>query len=125
MSTTKVFSQKWVTAALLIAILIILFGGYFLRRKWERDRAKKYVFVEVRAFQGPLGWGYDILQDKKVYIHQDIIPVLPGKQGFQTKEEALAVGRKVLERLQHQQLPDVTLKDLQEAGIDTNKSLNP
>jgi len=125
MSTTKAGSQKWVTVALLIAIAGILAGGYWLRRKWEREREKDYTFVEIRTFQGPLGWGYDILQDKKLYIHQDIIPVFPGRHGFRTKEEALTIGKKVLEKIRRQQLPDITSEELKEAGIDTIKISNP
>ena len=118
---TNFLSQKWLTVCLSIGILIALAGGYWLRQKKE----KEYVFVELRAFPTPSGWGYDILQDKQVYIHQDIIPVIGGKRSFQTKEQALAIGRRVLDRLNKKQLPDVTLQDLKEEGIDTNQTKNP
>jgi uncharacterized protein DUF4907 len=118
---TKFLSQKWLTACLIIGIGIAAVGGYWLRQK----RDKEYVFVEVRAFQTGSGWGYEILKDKQLYIHQDIIPVLSGTHSFPTKEKALAIGRRVLDRINRKQLPDVTLQDLKEEGIDTIQTKSP
>jgi hypothetical protein len=115
---TKPSFQNWLTAGLILAIGIILSGGYYLRNKKD----KEYVFVELHTFHSPLGWGYDILADKKVFIHQDIIPVLPVRKGFRTEQDALTIGRKVLDRINKKQLFDVTRQDLKEVGIDTLSS---
>lgn len=112
---TKPSFQNWLTAGLILAIGIILVGGYYLRNK----KGNEYVFVELHTFQTPLGWGYDILADKKIFIHQDIIPVLSSKQGFRTEQDARTIGRKVLDRINKKLLYDVTPQDLKEIGIDT------
>jgi hypothetical protein len=121
----KLLSQKWVTVFLIIAIGLALAGGYWLKKKRERESNKAYMQLELQAIQTASGWGYDITADKKLYIHQDIIPVWPGRHSFRTKEQALTIGRKVLDRINRKQLPDVTLQDLEEAGIDTIQTKNP
>jgi Domain of unknown function (DUF4907) len=121
----KLLSQKWVTVFLIIAIGLALAGGYWLKKKREKERNKDYVQLELQAIQTPSGWGYDITADKKLYIHQDIIPVWPGRHSFRTKEQALTIGQKVMDRVSRKQLPDVTLQDLEEAGIDTIQTKNP
>ena len=121
----KLLSQKWVTVFLIIAIGLALAGGYWLKKKREKERNKDYVQLELQAIQTASGWGYDITADKKLYIHQDIIPVWPGRHSFRTKAQALTIGRKVMDRVSRKQLPDVTLQDLEEAGIDTIQTMNP
>ena len=121
----KLLSQKWVTVFLIIAIGLALAGGYLLKKKREKERNKDYVQLELQAIQTASGWGYDITADKKLYIHQDIIPVWPDRHSFRTKEQALTIGRKVMDRINRKQLPDVTLQDLEEAGIDTIQTKNP
>ena len=121
----KLLSQKWVTVFLIIAIGLALAGGYLLKKKREKERNKDYVQLELQAIQTASGWGYDITADRKLYIHQDIIPVWPGRHSFRTKEQALTIGRKVMDRINRKQLPDVTLQDLEEAGIDTIQTKNP
>jgi hypothetical protein len=121
----KLLSQKWVTVFLIIAIGLALAGGYWLKKKREKEKNRDYVELELQAIQTPGGWGYDIMADKKLYIHQDIIPVWPGRHSFRTKEQALSIGQKVMDRINRRQLPDVTLQDLEEAGIDTIPTKNP
>lgn len=75
------------------------------------------VFVQAQAIQTALGWGYNITVDNKIYIHQEFIPGIAGKHGFKTKEEALMVGRKVIEKISSNQLPTITQQDLKEMGI--------
>ena len=65
----------------------------------------------------PLGWGYDILTNGHPYIHQDRIPDIRGEYGFQSKEEALAVGKKVYDRLLANQIPMVSVDELRQLHV--------
>ena len=106
--------RKWmVTGILLVLTAGTLFGGYYWRKKWEKDHVK----VTLRPIHTVYGWGYDIWTDKSRYIHQDIIPGIPGIYGFRTKEEALAVGQLVYDRLISGKLPVVTSEDLDSLKI--------
>ena len=61
--------------------------GIRRRDQWKKD----HMLVELRAIRTPKGWGYYILTDGKVFVHQNIIPAIPGEHGFRTKEDALKV----------------------------------
>ena len=103
---------------LFIIVGVILLGAvaytiYF----FEYKKKSNYVFVQVRAIQNTNGWGYEILTDGKVYIRQDFIPAIPGRRSFETKEQALAVGNKVLYKIEHQQMPVITPAELKEMNI--------
>lgn len=64
-------------------------------------------------FKSACGWGYDILVEDKLFIHQESVPSLTGHQGFATREMAEKAAALVLEKLQQKQLPSLTNKDLQ------------
>jgi len=69
------------------------------------------------------GWGYKINLGVKTYIYQDIIPAIPGKHIFQSKEDAQKVGNLMVARMKQTGggLPEISkqdLLDLQIAGIE-------
>ena len=97
---------------------IILLGGigysiYFFGYKRKHD----YVFVQVRANQLKSGWGYEILTDGKTFIKQNFIPAVQGRHSFQTKEQALLVGHKVVDKIEHKLSPTITIDELKEMNI--------
>ena len=53
----------------------------------------------------------------KFYIHQDYIPAIPGKQGFKSPEDALLVGKRVIQKISRNEIPAITEEDLIELGI--------
>jgi len=108
--TIKKKHHRYIALVFLAGLLVPL---YFTFRSSNQDK----VFVEPQAIQTSLGWGYDILVDHKPYIHQEIIPAITEKKGFKTKEEALLVARRVIEKMSTNQLPTITLDDLKELGI--------
>lgn len=109
------FFRKWGVALLLLIGLGIVVGYSINRRKqWK----KEHVYVELKAIQTPKGWGYDILTDGKIFIHQDIVPAVSAAgRGFRTKEDALAVGQKVYERVIAGQMPVVSAEEIKAMGI--------
>src|ERR1700730_7793939 len=101
----------------LFPVLLLLIGiptiHYFKNKKKDREN----VFVQVKPIQTSYGWGYNILTDGKIYIHQEFVPALPGKQSFKSKDEALKVGHKVLSKISANQLPTITVEELKQMGI--------
>ncbi len=98
---------------IIIAAGALLYTGYRSRVKWK----KEHVLVELRPIQTPKGWGYDILTDGRIFLHQTMIPAIQGDFAFRTKEDALAVGRKVVDRIMAGKVPMVTAKEVQEMGL--------
>jgi hypothetical protein len=108
------FFRKWgLSFVLLAAIIGCVWIGVYRRRQWKKD----HLMVELRAIQTPLGWGYDILTNGHPYIHQNIIPDIRGQHGFQSKEEALAVGQKVYERLVANQIPVISIEEMRQLHV--------
>jgi hypothetical protein len=98
-------------------VLLLVVGiptiHYFKNKKRDREG----IFVQVQPIRSSYGWGYNILVDGKIYIHQEFVPALPGKQSFKSKDEALKVGHKVLAKISANQLPTLTVEELKQMGI--------
>ena len=50
-------------------------------------------------------WGYNILVDNKLTIHQPSIPSLPGNEGFKTKESSEKVAKLVIKKMKKGEMP--------------------
>jgi flagellar basal body-associated protein FliL len=114
--TTNKTKQKKIFLFLLAGIILLAAAAYSIYYFGYKKKSD-HVFVQVRATQNANGWGYEILTDGKVYIKQDFIPAIPGKHSFETKEQALQVGNKVLDKIEHKQLPVITPAELKEMNI--------
>lgn len=58
-------------------------------------------------------WGYDILVESKLMIHQPAIPGMPGNEGFKTKEAAQKVADLVVNKIEKGEMPpSVTIDEL-------------
>ena len=68
--------------------------------------------IDYKTFHTTLGWGYDILVDKRLFIHQECIPVLAQKRGFATEESARAVAQIVVHKLKNNDLPTLSSSEL-------------
>jgi hypothetical protein len=105
-----------------IALLVIIIGIFYYRTLEKPDNKEKLVLLEVRSIKVDSGWGYDIVKDAKVYIHQVYVPAIPGRHPFKTEADALKVGHEVLARLSTSTLPTISARDLKDLGI-VNDSL--
>lgn len=118
MTSTKP-SRKWLfTGLIALAAGALFFIGYRQNAKWK----KEHVLVVLKPIQTAKGWGYDITSDGRIFIHQDVIPAIGGDVGFRTKEDALAVGQKVYDRIMKGDVPMVTAKEVRDMGIIPNAS---
>ena len=60
----------------------------------------KMLRVESIPLHSASGWGYNILVDHKIFIHQEYIPSIVGKNHFfLTKEDAMKTAGLVIEKL--------------------------
>lgn len=62
-------------------------------------------------------WGYDILIDNKTVIFQHHIPSVKGKQPFTTQLDAMKCGELVLEKIKRNQLPAVSVHEIDSLKI--------
>jgi hypothetical protein len=114
--------RKWIfPSVMLVAIGFLVWFG--IRRR--NQSRKGQMFIELKAIQTPKGWGYDILADGRIFIHQNIIPAVPGEYGFRTKEDALAVGQKVYQRVLANQIPMVSIEEIKALGVYPDTTARP
>lgn len=108
--------NKWILPILILfATGIFVYIGY--HRRMNSDPGAGGHLLELKPVQTPGGWGYLIFMDHQVYIRQTIIPALPGSHPFRTREDALAVGQKVYNRLMAGQMPMLTAAEVRAMGI--------
>ena len=73
------------------------------------EKVKKQKFVSARIFKGAGGWGYDILLNDSVFIHQEFIPAIAGKKSFPEKQQAEKMARLIINKINNGRLPSVTI----------------
>ena len=108
------FLRKWGLSIGMIVVIIFTFSyGIYKRNQWKKEHA----LMELRAIEVPNGWGYDILRDGLPYFHQNIIPGLRGNRVFRTKDDALAVGNFMCDKIKTGQLPIITEQQMRDMHI--------
>jgi hypothetical protein len=73
--------------------------------------------IKVIIFKTDVGWGYNIAADDSVLIHQNIIPGISGNKGFASQSDAAKVGNLVLYKIKNNQLPSVSIRELDSLQI--------
>ena len=93
-----------VAAVISVTILILAFA---------KKNTNRHTY-SYQLFQGTKGWGYDILMDEVIFIHQERIPVLPTDSGFKKKEQAEQAAKLMLEKLKTSKLPFVSVAEMEQ-----------
>lgn len=99
-----------------ISTLILLFSLCFIIVS-ARPHYRIHVF-KTGAGKENVGYGYDILNGGKPFIHQTSVPAIAGNEPFKTRKHAKRVARLVRKKLvQGIMPPTVTTAELQELGV--------
>jgi hypothetical protein len=98
------------------ASVIIAACIFFFRRQNESSDNAGKPALSYKTFYEPSGWGYDILSGNKLIIHQDFIPALPFKKGFNKKEYAEKTAQLVIQKIQENKFPTLAKSDLEKIG---------
>ena len=99
------------TKTLKYLLFIITACILFLAIYYPLHRHRNPMFSSV-IFQTDSGWAYKIILNHKVIIQQTFIPAVQGNHPFQTAEDAKRTSQLVIEKLEHRQLPSVTVEEL-------------
>jgi hypothetical protein len=92
--------------ALFISISALVF---FLVFKKE----KKVSVLSYSTFKTNTGWGYDILLNKTIFIHQENMPVVEKPSGFTKEIYAKQTAELILTKLLAKKSPSVSSFELQ------------
>ena len=79
--------------------------------------------VEIKTFlhsneDHTEGYGYDIIVDGKLYIHQPHIPAVSGNRSFQSEADAKKAGEFVANKIRNNIMPPgISIEELDSIGI--------
>ena len=63
-------------------------------------------------------YGYDVLDDGRLLIHQKSIPAMPGNEGFKTKADASKVAQLVIGKIKKGEMPPtVTIEEMKKLKV--------
>ena len=103
----------WFVILFLLSLTVFVISKY-----GGNNKIKKETGLRAQAFQDSLGWGYNVMINDTIFIHQRIIPGIPGNSGFKTEEQALSVGKLVVEKMKKsKRFPTVNPHELDSLGI--------
>jgi hypothetical protein len=103
---------------LLVAILFAAGSTIFLLAKKPAPRQG----LSYSCFKTEHGWGYDVLVNDTIIIHQPFIPGKSGFNGFNTQQEAGADAQSVIEKIKSQEFPLVNHQQLQRPAVSRTQS---
>lgn len=87
---------KWFIAITLIA------GACFFFLKQRGNHTEN---ISYNLFREDSGWGYNILMNDNIVIHQDRIPVIPEYKVFNSKEQAKTAAQLVISKIKAKKAP--------------------
>lgn len=96
-----------------IVITLISVAAYFTM-KGSNDEVYKVQTIKLEK-----GFGYEIIINNKVFIHQEYIPSISGNKNFKTEKEALEIGNLVAAKLKQGKMPSVSSEEIKERMINT------
>jgi hypothetical protein len=94
---------KRILAVIAFLLILVLSGVAINNRKYQ---------YSVNVIKSEQGWGYDILQSKKLIIHQPYMPGISGQIAFQNKNSARKTGQLVVKKLMKKKLPAINTEEL-------------
>jgi hypothetical protein len=69
------------------------------------------------VLQLPSGWGYNIYKEGKLFIRQEQVPAVQGTVPFASEQDAAAVAKEVVKKLNLGESPRITVAELQRLGV--------
>ncbi|MBJ2172711.1 DUF4907 domain-containing protein [Aureibaculum sp. A20] len=96
-------------------ILLTTLIVFIVKKNNNFDASSKLYSIET--FKVDQGWGYNILQQDKLFIKQNYIPAVKGNHPFFTKNDAYKTAKLVIKRLDKNKLPTITIEDLKHLNV--------
>jgi len=107
--------KSCLTIALLLALSFFCQGQSqmttetdFSSADWQVDSTREVSYRVIDVGYGE--FGYDVLINGKIYIHQTTVPAVPGIRAFARKEDAVKVARLVVTKIEQGVMPPAVTK---------------
>ncbi len=107
----KAVLKKYIPLFKILVLMLFISGLVFVILEPQSSKDNKTTYsIEVIKEDG--NWLYEVYRDDLLYIKQEYVPAVYGKQRFASKNDANQVAQLVLNKLQKQQLPLITKEEL-------------
>lgn len=70
--------------------------------------------LDIKVFKSEKGFGYDILENNRIYIHQPFIPVYQNSVPFPNYKSAHNTGKLVIKKLKQKKSPSLNSVEISE-----------
>lgn len=109
----------------ILVVLVLLVAAFFLYRHFHQKNLGvsppnpyENSEITVEVFKEGNGFGYDILIDGQIYVHQPTIPAIGGNQTFKSSSDAQRAADLVISKIRQGILPPtVSIEELQTIGV--------
>jgi hypothetical protein len=94
---------------IVIGIAIVISIAILLFRSNENHSNPDH--LDYRVYTVINGWGYDILVNGELFIHQESVPAVTGNHPFPDKEKAKQAAQLVINKIKKGQSPGITKEE--------------
>jgi hypothetical protein len=94
-------------------LIVIVFMGNMSGKAGKKTTTGNNIAVTAVPLHLQGGWGYKIEVNHRLYIYQNQIPCLPGKQLFHSKATAMAAADIVVQKIIHGEPPAISKDELE------------
>ena len=116
------YGEKSIIQISVFCILIFSCAPKEEKQSYEKRQTSHADSIEISLLQFDSGWGYNILINNKLYIHQPHIPAVSGNQLFQSKEDAEHTANVMVNKIRNNEMPpSVSVQELESLGVKFNK----
>ena len=114
MTTISFMGKKSIFTYFFICFFVFAFGCNVKTKTENQQKKDTPPVIEIATFPIQNGdfFGYEILIDGKIIIHQETIPAVDGNQYFQTRKFALKVGNAVKEKIEQNKNPGLSKEEI-------------
>ena len=99
-----------------LLLLIVFFSSAFGQQKTITKSKNQLSYTVIDSPNKT--FGFDILQNGKLIIHQPNIPSISGNTGFKTKDDAIKIAELMIKKIQKGEMPPaVTQEEMKKLKI--------
>jgi hypothetical protein len=103
------------------SFFFLIAGSVSCLLTFESGCREKKPSKEIEVFKNDSitkGFGYNILMNGKVIVHQPTVPAVRGNSGFSSEEDAGKTAELVLYKIKHNMMPpSVEIRELDSIGV--------
>jgi hypothetical protein len=102
-------SNKLKAICVVAFLCVCMFSGRAQQQKTTENKSLNYKILQNKNTT----WGYDILVDGQLIVHQPSVPCMQGNEGFKTKTAAETIAKLVINKMKKGEMPPtVTINEM-------------